>query len=106
MRALTVLNKTITDCMACPRLVIYRQEIARQKRKQYRDWTYWGGQFPASEIAKLGSMCLDWLLRHMEEIEQAVSSPVIGVGTGCMMPCIGMDSPTKPCRHTKRMACH
>jgi uracil-DNA glycosylase family 4 len=46
MRALTVLNKTITDCTACPRLVIYRQEIARQKRKQYRDWTYWGRPVP------------------------------------------------------------
>jgi uracil-DNA glycosylase family 4 len=46
MRALTVLNKTITDCTACPRLVIYRQAIARQKRKQYRDWTYWGRPVP------------------------------------------------------------
>ncbi len=46
MRALTVLNKTITGCTACPRLVIYRQEIARQKRKQYRDWTYWGRPVP------------------------------------------------------------
>lgn len=46
MRALTVLNKTITDCTACPRLVTYRQGIARQKRKQYRDWTYWGRPVP------------------------------------------------------------
>lgn len=46
MHALTVLNKTITDCTACPRLVIYRQAIARQKRKQYRDWTYWGRPVP------------------------------------------------------------
>lgn len=46
MRALAVLNKIITDCTACPRLVIYRQAIARQKRKQYRDWTYWGRPVP------------------------------------------------------------
>ncbi|MDH4086506.1 MAG: uracil-DNA glycosylase [Nitrospira sp.] len=46
MQALTVLNKTITDCTACPRLVTYREGIARQKRKQYRDWTYWGRPVP------------------------------------------------------------
>ncbi len=46
MSTLTVLNKTITDCTACPRLVVYRQAIARQKRKQYRDWTYWGRPVP------------------------------------------------------------
>jgi hypothetical protein len=62
------------------------------------------GRFPASEIAKLGSMCLDWLLRHMVEIEQAVSSPVIGVGTGCMMPCIGMDLPTSLLHNTETTA--
>ncbi|CUS35497.1 uracil-DNA glycosylase [Candidatus Nitrospira nitrificans] len=46
MRSLAVLNKTITDCTACPRLVVYRQAIARQKRKQYRDWVYWGRPVP------------------------------------------------------------
>jgi uracil-DNA glycosylase len=46
MRALTLLNKTITECTACPRLVVYRQGIAREKRKQYRDWTYWGRPVP------------------------------------------------------------
>ena len=43
---LTLLNKTITDCTACPRLVAYRETIARQKRKQYRDWIYWGRPVP------------------------------------------------------------
>jgi uracil-DNA glycosylase len=46
MRTLVVLNKAIADCTACPRLVVYRQAIARQKRKQYRDWTYWGRPVP------------------------------------------------------------
>src|SRR5574337_1570313 len=46
MSDLTVLNKTITECTACPRLVVYRQTIAQQKRKQYRDWTYWGRPVP------------------------------------------------------------
>lgn len=46
MNALMVLNSKICDCMACPRLVDYRQVIAQAKRKQYRDWTYWGRPVP------------------------------------------------------------
>lgn len=46
MRALRILNDAICDCTACPRLVDYRQMIAREKRKQYRDWTYWGRPVP------------------------------------------------------------
>ncbi len=40
------LNDIICDCTACPRLVDYRQTIAREKRKQFRDWTYWGRPVP------------------------------------------------------------
>ncbi|MDH4300652.1 MAG: uracil-DNA glycosylase [Nitrospira sp.] len=46
MRALRILNDAICDCTACPRLVDYRQVIAREKRKQYRDWAYWGRPVP------------------------------------------------------------
>ena len=46
MRSLTVLNHRIANCTACPRLVAYRQEIAKEKRRQYRDWTYWGRPVP------------------------------------------------------------
>ena len=46
MGALRILNDAICDCTACSRLVDYRQVIAREKRKQYRDWTYWGRPVP------------------------------------------------------------
>lgn len=46
MKALMALNSKICECMACPRLVDYRQAIAQEKRKQYRDWTYWGRPVP------------------------------------------------------------
>ena len=42
MRALEVLNDRITRCTRCPRLVAHREAIARSKRRQFRDWTYWG----------------------------------------------------------------
>ena len=44
---LIVLERKITACRKCPRLVRYREEIARTKRRAYRDWTYWGRPVPA-----------------------------------------------------------
>lgn len=46
MRSLSVLNSRITGCTACPRLVAHRRVIAKTKRKQYRDWIYWGRPVP------------------------------------------------------------
>ena len=41
-RWLTVLNREVEACTLCPRLVAYREEIARVKRRAYRDCEYWG----------------------------------------------------------------
>lgn len=43
---LTVLNKDVVACTRCPRLVEYREQIAREKRRAYRDWEYWGKPVP------------------------------------------------------------
>ena len=40
------LNAQIMSCRLCPRLVKYRERIAREKRRAYRDWTYWGRPVP------------------------------------------------------------
>ncbi len=39
---LSNLNKTITRCTKCERLVNFREKIAKEKRKQYIDQIYWG----------------------------------------------------------------
>src|ERR1700676_5377505 len=44
---LVALEREIMDCRKCPRLVHYREEIARTKRRAYREWTYWGRPVPA-----------------------------------------------------------
>ena len=44
---LVVLEREITECRKCPRLVHYREEVARIRRRAYRDWTYWGRPVPA-----------------------------------------------------------
>lgn len=43
---LTVLNEEILDCRKCPRLVEYREKVAQEKRRAFREWTYWGKPIP------------------------------------------------------------
>lgn len=43
---ITKLNEEIVACTRCPRLVVYREKIAREKRRAYRDWDYWGKPVP------------------------------------------------------------
>lgn len=40
------LEKTIVSCRRCPRLVHYRETVARAKRAAFRDWDYWGRPVP------------------------------------------------------------
>jgi len=44
---LEILERDIMNCRKCPRLVPYREEVARTKRRAYCDWTYWGKPVPA-----------------------------------------------------------
>src|ERR1700738_5249846 len=43
---LTVLNEEIVACRKCRRLVRYREKVAREKRRAFREWTYWGKPVP------------------------------------------------------------
>ena len=43
---LKVLNDEVVACTRCPRLVVYREQIAREKRRAYRDHEYWGKPVP------------------------------------------------------------
>jgi len=41
------LQERIARCRACPRLVAWREEVAREKRAAFRDQAYWGRPVPA-----------------------------------------------------------
>jgi uracil-DNA glycosylase family 4 len=43
---LPALERCITTCVACPRLVRWREEVARVKRRAFREWTYWARPLP------------------------------------------------------------
>ena len=44
--SLAALHDDIVACRACPRLVAWREQVAREKRAAYRDWEYWGRPVP------------------------------------------------------------
>jgi uracil-DNA glycosylase len=46
LTSLRLINAEIIECRKCPRLVRYREEIARVKRRAYRDHEYWGRPVP------------------------------------------------------------
>jgi uracil-DNA glycosylase family 4 len=43
---LAVLEAEVTACRRCPRLVAWREEVAREKRASFKDDTYWGRPIP------------------------------------------------------------
>jgi uracil-DNA glycosylase len=45
-RDLAALTAEIVACRACPRLVAWREDVAREKRASYRDEEYWGRPVP------------------------------------------------------------
>ncbi len=43
---LRVIQEEVAACRMCPRLVKYREEVAREKRRAFREWGYWGRGVP------------------------------------------------------------
>ncbi|MGD9704352.1 MAG: uracil-DNA glycosylase [Acidimicrobiia bacterium] len=59
MDSLLDVHRDVVGCRACPRLVEWREQVARDKRAAYRDWDYWGRPVPgfgdpAARILVLG----------------------------------------------------
>jgi uracil-DNA glycosylase family 4 len=47
VKDLSDLNREIIACVRCPRLVTHRERMASQKRRAYRQETYWGRPVPS-----------------------------------------------------------
>ncbi len=41
------LQQQITECRQCPRLVAWREQVAKEKRRQFMDESYWGQAVPS-----------------------------------------------------------
>jgi uracil-DNA glycosylase len=45
-RLLRIIQDEVCACRKCARLVKYRAKVAREKRRAYREWEYWGRGVP------------------------------------------------------------
>lgn len=41
------MQEAVVRCRACPRLVAWRERVARDKKRAFLDWEYWGKPVPA-----------------------------------------------------------
>ncbi len=46
MDSLAQVTEDVVECRACPRLVAWREQVAREKRASFRDEVYWGRPVP------------------------------------------------------------
>jgi uracil-DNA glycosylase family 4 len=46
METFQEINAAIVECALCPRLRTYCKEIARVKKREFREWNYWGKPIP------------------------------------------------------------
>jgi len=44
--SLEQLNSELLTCRRCPRLVEWRERVAREKKRAFQDWDYWGKPVP------------------------------------------------------------
>jgi uracil-DNA glycosylase family 4 len=45
-KSLATVTQTIVGCRVCPRLVRWREKVAREKVARFRGWEYWGKPVP------------------------------------------------------------
>jgi uracil-DNA glycosylase len=47
MSAIDLIERAVVRCTKCPELRTYCRQVAAEKKRAYRDWTYWGKPVPA-----------------------------------------------------------
>src|SRR5947207_1267287 len=46
LSTISSINRSIVPCSRCPRLRAYCRRVARDKKREFADWTYWGKPVP------------------------------------------------------------
>src|SRR4029077_1158283 len=69
-----VVRETIISCERCPRLRDYCAQVAREKRRAFRDDVYWGKPVPGLAILAPAFFSLAWRPRRTAPIGPAACS--------------------------------
>src|SRR5437870_9852787 len=46
LSTISSINRSIVACTRCPRLRAFCRRVARDKKREFADWTYWGRPVP------------------------------------------------------------
>src|SRR2546426_488639 len=46
LSTISSINRSIVTCTRCPRLRAYCRRVARDKKREFADWMYWGKPVP------------------------------------------------------------
>lgn len=47
VKGIDAISREVVRCTKCPELRVYCEQVAAEKKRAYRDWTYWGKPVPA-----------------------------------------------------------
>ena len=96
--ALAELSARVSVCRACPRLVAWREEVARTKRRAFADQEYWGRPVPGfGDRRPRASSSSDWRpAAHGANRTGRILHRRPLAATGSTPRCTAAASPTSP----------